>query len=32
MAGAIIITDRAADKIRKLLIGAAEGHELRIKL
>ena len=32
MAGAIIITDRAADKIRKLLARAAERHGPRIKV
>jgi Fe-S cluster assembly iron-binding protein IscA len=32
MAGEITISDRAADKIRKLLARAAEGHGLRIKV
>ncbi|MGH7775460.1 MAG: HesB/IscA family protein [Candidatus Binatia bacterium] len=32
MVGDITITDRAAEKIRKLLGGAKEGHGLRIKV
>lgn len=32
MAGEITITDRAAEKIRKLLSGATQGHGLRIKV
>jgi iron-sulfur cluster assembly protein len=32
MAGEITITDRAADKIRKLLTGAKDGYGLRIKV
>jgi Fe-S cluster assembly iron-binding protein IscA len=32
MTGEITITDRAADKIRKLLIGAKEGYGLRIEV
>ena len=32
MAGEITITDRAAEKIRKLLAGAAAGHGLRVKV
>jgi iron-sulfur cluster assembly accessory protein len=31
MAGEITITHRAAEKIRKLLTGAKEGHGLRVK-
>ena len=32
MAGKITITDRAAEKIRTLLAGAAEGHGLRVRV
>ena len=32
MVGEITITDRAAEKIRKLLSGAAEGYGLRVKV
>ena len=32
MAGEITISDRAADKIRKLLTGAQEGYGLRIEV
>jgi iron-sulfur cluster assembly protein len=32
MVGEIIITDRAAEKIRALLAGAKEGHGLRVKV
>jgi Fe-S cluster assembly iron-binding protein IscA len=32
MAGEMTITDRAAEKIRKLLAGAAAGYGLRVKV
>lgn len=32
MAGEITITDRAAEKIRRLLTGAKEGHGLRVEV
>ncbi len=32
MAGAVMITDRAAKKTRALLDGAAQGHGRRIKV